>query len=541
MTMQTPEQQAYEAAHARADTDGDRSSIHHTLGRSPNQAAPGNHSHSDLAADDHNHDLTYAPLDHSHTDLESITFEEIPAGKTLVLKKAVTGPAAPTVTFLYYINNYTPVTSGEVTVGGYHSDGYIYTAGSDNIYRTPDAGGVQELIANLGSHLYNIKGIHYKDTYWYILADPSAGGNSRIFKFDLYWNLISSLTLASSPLSLSGLTWRGSEWVVCYANGTDELQIRFINSSTGDTSYTVNTTLPYDPDIIRAVNILYGGFDYGVNRFVIALAGFSSANNKLYVYNDNFTPTRVAADEWPLNDVVLNGLSWDSSELKFKQVSSSSVVEYSDDILDLSRKVAGTSVNEDGTQVSLLGGQKSYTHVKRTFAKVVYPEPGSDVISIDTYIAKQSDSLFKKQDVSSKFVSSRLTKYFGKPNWAGVDPPGASTWPAAVGAKIMTDDGIYYFNADGDAHFRSLTSSKVYEDTVVVDFDASGDGYIPHPLGVTPKSVVLTQASHPAQSLIWTWDPPTSTSSQIRTKCRNDAGAASISVSRTVSVRMVAP
>lgn len=37
--------QAFELAHHRADTDLEPSSIHHTLGKGPTQASPGNHSH----------------------------------------------------------------------------------------------------------------------------------------------------------------------------------------------------------------------------------------------------------------------------------------------------------------------------------------------------------------------------------------------------------------------------------------------------------------------------------------------------------------
>lgn len=38
----------FKDAHKYADTDVERSSIHHTLGSSPTQAAPGNHSHTAL-------------------------------------------------------------------------------------------------------------------------------------------------------------------------------------------------------------------------------------------------------------------------------------------------------------------------------------------------------------------------------------------------------------------------------------------------------------------------------------------------------------
>lgn len=39
------EASAYDLAHEQADTDTDRSAIHHTLGLGPMQAAPGNHTH----------------------------------------------------------------------------------------------------------------------------------------------------------------------------------------------------------------------------------------------------------------------------------------------------------------------------------------------------------------------------------------------------------------------------------------------------------------------------------------------------------------
>lgn len=70
----------YTKAHRKADTDSEQQAIHHTLGKGPLQAAPGNHNHdgdysdpahnhdldySDIA---HNHDATYAALAHTHTD-----------------------------------------------------------------------------------------------------------------------------------------------------------------------------------------------------------------------------------------------------------------------------------------------------------------------------------------------------------------------------------------------------------------------------------------------------------------------------------------
>jgi hypothetical protein len=94
--MSTPEQEAYNAAHLRADTDGDRSSIHHTLGQSPTQAAPGNHSHDDVA--DHNHDDRYPLLEHEHPEYEWAENYEVPAGEVLKLKKAITGPSGIVVT-----------------------------------------------------------------------------------------------------------------------------------------------------------------------------------------------------------------------------------------------------------------------------------------------------------------------------------------------------------------------------------------------------------------------------------------------------------
>lgn len=43
--FKTEGQKSNTNAHENADTDADRSAIHHTLGNGPNQAAPGNHKH----------------------------------------------------------------------------------------------------------------------------------------------------------------------------------------------------------------------------------------------------------------------------------------------------------------------------------------------------------------------------------------------------------------------------------------------------------------------------------------------------------------
>lgn len=58
---------AFRDAHLNADTDGDATAIHHTLGESPYQAAPGNHNHNaDYSAIGHNHDANYSASGHNH-------------------------------------------------------------------------------------------------------------------------------------------------------------------------------------------------------------------------------------------------------------------------------------------------------------------------------------------------------------------------------------------------------------------------------------------------------------------------------------------
>lgn len=52
---------AFRDAHLNADTDGDATAMHHTLGLSPYQAAPGNH----------NHDADYSDIAHTHTVVTS--------------------------------------------------------------------------------------------------------------------------------------------------------------------------------------------------------------------------------------------------------------------------------------------------------------------------------------------------------------------------------------------------------------------------------------------------------------------------------------
>lgn len=49
----------FKDSHRVSDVDADQYAQHHTLGKSPNQAAPGNH----------NHDDTYSPLGHTHVGL----------------------------------------------------------------------------------------------------------------------------------------------------------------------------------------------------------------------------------------------------------------------------------------------------------------------------------------------------------------------------------------------------------------------------------------------------------------------------------------
>ena len=54
-------------AHRKADTDTDYQAIHHTLGKGPLQAAPGNHNHDgDYSDSSHNHDLNYSDIAHNH-------------------------------------------------------------------------------------------------------------------------------------------------------------------------------------------------------------------------------------------------------------------------------------------------------------------------------------------------------------------------------------------------------------------------------------------------------------------------------------------
>ncbi len=57
----------YTKAHRKADTDAEQQAIHHTLGKGPLQAAPGNHNHDgDYSDPAHNHDLDYSDITHNH-------------------------------------------------------------------------------------------------------------------------------------------------------------------------------------------------------------------------------------------------------------------------------------------------------------------------------------------------------------------------------------------------------------------------------------------------------------------------------------------
>lgn len=64
----------YKKAHESADTDFEAASIHHSLGRGPNNAAPGNHNHNGV----------YAVIDHVHTTTDEVG--------TVVMTLATTPP-----------------------------------------------------------------------------------------------------------------------------------------------------------------------------------------------------------------------------------------------------------------------------------------------------------------------------------------------------------------------------------------------------------------------------------------------------------------
>lgn len=502
MTMQTQEQQAYEAAHARSDVDGDRNSIHHTLGQSPNQAAPGNHKHEDVAEHEH---PDYAPVGHEHPDYENQEITEIPAGSTVRLKKGITGPGAPTVSSVSVVKTVTsPQPSNTKFLGSVIHAGYIYSIIADNpmVYRTPVGGGTQEYVTDLNSSLGLVYGVTLKDGFWYILGESPTSSQAKIMKFDEDWILISSITLAANPTGISGLVWHtvSNCWLICYANGSGKLVFREVNATNGATILNTATTLDYDVLLHRSVTLLYGSFDYGDTRIIAAIAGYATADNRLYVFNTAYA--RSSTNEWPLRpSYALNALGWDTVSGEFRQLTSSVVIQYSDDMADMPRKYAGTSLNADGTYVSMLGDSTDFTPDKRSFVRVNFPAVPEEVASIDTYVAKQSDSLFKKQTPTDRILASKLNKYLEGANWAGDAPPGASTWPASAAAMILSDDGLYYFNADGDLVVRNLSAEsgaspiddyQASTETVVIGSAStwtSKDITFPRPFDVVPTKV----------------------------------------------------
>lgn len=115
---------AFKQAHLQADTDTEPNSMHHTLGKGPNQAAPGNHNHDNAySSSTHNHDAAYAASDHIHIHPYII---RIATANQNINNAALTQVALDTTEASEGV--WSPDAAGNVTVpetGLYHVTGHV--------------------------------------------------------------------------------------------------------------------------------------------------------------------------------------------------------------------------------------------------------------------------------------------------------------------------------------------------------------------------------------------------------------------------------
>lgn len=445
MSIMDPDLDAYELAHRRADTDNDRTSLHHTLGQSPTQASPGNHNHdADLDALMNEADAKFMPIDRDLSDLENQPFTEVPAGTTLKLKKGTTGPPAPVLTqdvpSVTVTNNGGIYEAGTVILNGWL---YELKRGFGQIYRTPLAGGASYLEADIGATVWFAQAFTYLNNQWYVYG-TDASSNGHIYIFDSNWLLLSNL---STPIIDSfrhlAMSHNGTNLLVYYARNSDNQRgIKVINATTGAVIST-NLLGITSTDLVRS--ILYGNFDYGATRYVL------TDDTQIYVFDSTFT--RKTTEEWHnITGDNARSMGWDGTYFWYRG-STDKLYRYTKDMFtataDGDRKVGGVSLaTAVGPYTSAVDFFTNYTVAKkRRRLKVSFATIASPIESYDLYIGKQT-STFMLQDPDTGDGTN--VQYIEKPVLVGgTAPPGASTWPAGTPAKVISDNGTYYMDADG--------------------------------------------------------------------------------------------
>jgi hypothetical protein len=464
--MQDPLTEAYRTAHERSDTDADRSAIHHTLGLSPNQAAPGNHEHDE--APPHTH-LEYSTTDHEHPEYEWAENYEVPAGEVLKLKKAVTGPSGLVVTqdIPYTIPQINHNGLEEVIVSrgkifgtkSYTLDGHeTGTGDSAKVYVTDTLTGVKTVAADNISHYAYARGIEFVDGYFYIYA-VDFSPVPKVFKFDTDWTLISSVTMFGST-GYEAFCYNNDDdcWVLSWRNGSNEVNFRKLNRTTGALIANVNSGWV----ITTPLTILnYGTFDFGGSRYVVGIENVGN-NAKLWVLNTAFA--LQANEHWERNTAyTCKAIGWDGTN--FWQQSESVIWKYTTDwstvAANMLRHFAATSKAPpaDG-YVSTIGEVVAHSSKKRWRTKVTLPAPITGVEDYDVYAKRQADATYKLQIPIGG--ATPTVKYFNDiTETAGAAPPGASTFPAALPAAVLDETETYGFDADGHAVFNTLSVGGV--------------------------------------------------------------------------------
>jgi hypothetical protein len=460
VTMQTPEQQAYQASHAQADTDLDRSSLHHTLGRAPTQAAPGNHVHPefDLISDP----SEFAPADHEHPEYETIEAYEVPAGKVFRLKKGVTGPVAPTIVqeVPKLISDNIQKTSAvgtDICKFNCLHDGSMYglDQGGFEIYRVSLTTGLMTQVADVSANFsLPPQGVQRRGDNFYVLG--RTGATAKIIKFDNDWIVVDSITIAVPSGTDWSLYWAGAEWMVTYvalSGGTNKFHMRFHNPDTGATTATIVTNLTAPANY--RMTALYDASEFNSEFATGCLVIMDSypATPNIYVFDS--AGTRQIADEW--NSVADGrGLAWDGAN--FLTLTLAYLYKFTNDhytsAADGQRRVGAESYDSVNGYRSLVDFTVNYTAKKRWRAKFTFPALPEDVPAYRVYVGKQSSTLFLQATDSD---STDTVKYVTDPVLVGgTAPAGASTWPAAAPARIESADGVYYMDADGNTNFKPV-------------------------------------------------------------------------------------
>ena len=312
------------------------------------------------------------------------------------------------------------------------------------------------------------------------LNTPVTGGYKRaVYRyatdgtFETEWEFNPGSTYATETVGVA-LGVKGSNLLIAIRNpSTNAIEIREYTTAGVQVGSTL--TLAETTTGNNISGILYGSFDFGADRYVIADRG----RDRFLVYNSS--GTRQTSEEFPVPAIGVDGLGWDTSNNTFVSTVGNTVYRHTNQTWSggLTRRqwVAhswfDSNTGGTGQHETLISEPQSYTMSKRAAFTVTTPtlpapdlvQPLDSVTGVRIYhgvgTTKPASSAMNREstDLAAGVISKQyLTLNATLPANTGT-PTG---FPASTPASIQSSNSpaTIVLQGDGDATLNKVVSLK---------------------------------------------------------------------------------